>query len=164
MPSIPMRTWATPLIIGAFVLMAGTGATMFFNWNHGLTTVVHQWFSWLFLFGASGHIAANIRPLKNHLRSRWGKASVVLFASVLAASFFSWSRITGPQLKGPIEQALVEAPLWALAGTTRIEPEALVARLRTRGIQATRDQSIRELSRRNGIGENRLLAVVFMPE
>lgn len=164
MPRIPLRTWATPLTIGAFVLMAGTGVAMFFEWNHGLTTVVHQWFSWLFLAGAGGHIAANFRPLKNHLKFRWGKASVALFACVLVASFFSWGRITGPQLKGPIEQALVDAPLWALAGTTHTEPEALVARLKAHGIAANQAQSVRELSNRNGVGENRLLAIVFLPE
>lgn len=137
---------------------------MFFEWNHGLTTVVHQWFSWLFLAGASGHIAANFRPLKNHLKSRWGKASLTLFACVLVASFFSWGRITGPQLKGPIEQALVDAPLWALAGTTHTDSETLAARLKAHGIAANQEQSVRELSSRTGVGENRLLAIVFLPE
>lgn len=164
MPRITLRTWATRLTIGAFVLMAGTGIAMFFEWNHGLTTVVHQWFSWLFLAGAGGHIAANFRPLRNHLKSHWCQASVALFACVLAASFFSWGRITGPQLKGPIEQALVDAPLWALAGATHVEPETLVARLKAHGIAANSQQSIRELSSSNGVGENRLLAAVFLPQ
>ncbi len=164
MSRIPLRTWATPLTIGAFVLMAGTGVAMFFEWNYGLTTVVHQWFSWLFLLGAVGHIVANFRPLRNHLKSRWGKVSVTLFMGVLAASFFSWGRITGPQLKGPIEQALVHAPLWALAGATHAEPEALVARLKAHGIAAGSEQTIGELSRTNSVGENRLLAIVFLPE
>lgn len=164
MPKITLRTWATPLTIGAFVLMAGTGMVMFFEWNRGLRTVVHQWFSWLFLVGAGGHIAANVRPLTNHLKSRWGKACVVSFMVILAASFFSWGRITGPQLKMPIEQALVDAPLWALAGTMRTEPDALVARFKAHGIAATRDESLRELATRQRIGENRLLAIVFLPQ
>lgn len=163
MPKIALRTWATPLTIGAFVLMAGTGVAMFFEWNDGLTTVVHQWLSWLFLIGVGGHIALNFRPLKNHLKSRRGQASVALFACVLAASFFSWGRITGPQLKGPIERALVDAPLWALAGATHTEPQALLARLKAQGITASSEQSIGELSRHHGVGENRLLAVVFLP-
>ena len=162
MPKIPLRTWATPLTIGAFALMAGTGVVMFFEWNPGLTTVVHEWFSWIFLIGACGHIVANFRPLKNHLKSRWGKAGITLFLCVLAASFFSWGKITGPQLKRPIEQALVDAPLWALAGTTHTEPDALVARLKAQGIAASTGQTIGELSRTNGVGENRLLAIVFL--
>jgi hypothetical protein len=76
--------------------MSATGVLMFFEWDRGLTTVVHQWFSWLFLAGAGGHIATNLRPLKNHLKSRWGKASLAAFAVVSAASLFSWGYITGP--------------------------------------------------------------------
>jgi hypothetical protein len=66
------RRWATKLIIGAFLLMAVTGVLMFFELEHGLVVVVHQWSSWLLLIGAVGHLTANIRPLKNHLTSRWG--------------------------------------------------------------------------------------------
>lgn len=65
-----LRRWATPLIIGSFVLMAGTGVLMFFEYEGGLITVVHQWFSWIFLLGAGAHIAINLRPFQNHLRSR----------------------------------------------------------------------------------------------
>ena len=71
-----LRRWSTPLTMGSFVLMSGTGMLMFFEWNPGLTTVVHQWFSWFFLVGAAGHVAVNIRPLKTHFKSRWGKTSV----------------------------------------------------------------------------------------
>lgn len=107
------------------MLMAGTGVAMLFEWNDGLTTVVHQWFSWLFLAGAGGLIALNFRP---------------------------------------IEQALVDAPLWALAGTTHTSPQVLVARLKAQSIAANSQQSMRELSSSSGVGENRLPAVVFLPQ
>jgi hypothetical protein len=161
---IPLRTWATPMTIGVFFLMSATGVLMFFEWERGLTTVVHQWFSWLFLAGAGGHIAANVRPFKNHLKSRWGKASVAAFMVVLVASFFSWGLITGPQLARPIERALVDAPLSALAAVTRTAPEALMRRLKAHGIVATSQQSIRDLSGEHGVREDRLLAIVFLPE
>ncbi|MBR0663927.1 hypothetical protein GXW71_06105 [Roseomonas hellenica] len=162
--SIPLRTWATSLTIGAFLLMSATGVLMFFGYDRGLTAVVHQWFSWFFLMGAGGHIAANIRPFKNHLRSRWGQVSVAVFMVVLAASLFSWGRITGPQLERPIKQALVDAPLSALAGVIRADPDALLLRLRARGITATSQQSVRDLSVGTGAGVNRLLAIVFLPD
>jgi hypothetical protein len=86
--------------------MATTGVLIFFKGNLGLTTVVHQWFSWLFLLGAGAHIAVNFRPLKLQLNSYWGRRSIGAFVIVLAASVFSWGFITGPQLEQPIEQAL----------------------------------------------------------
>lgn len=161
---IPLRIWATPLTIGSFFLMSATGVLMFFEWERGLMTVVHQWFSWLFLAGAGGHIATNFLPFKNHLKSRWGRASVNAFMVILVASFFSWGLITGPQLVIPIEQALVHAPLSALASVTRTTPDVLLGRLKLHGIIATSQQSIRDLSGKHGKSEERLLAIVFLPE
>lgn len=156
-----IRRWATPLTIGAIILMATTGVTMFFKLDRGLTAVVHEWASWLFLVGVGGHVVANNRPLRNHLKSGWGKISVAVFTIILVASFFSWGFITGPQLEKPIERALVTAPLSALASVTRTSPEALVLRLKGRGISATGRESVRELAATSGRGANQLLAIIF---
>jgi hypothetical protein len=84
-----VRSWATPLMIGAFFLMAITGMLMFFHIEGGLTSVVHEWCSWLLLAGAVGHIVANVKPFKIHLRAAVGRASITIFAVVLPASFFT---------------------------------------------------------------------------
>ena len=158
------RWWATPLTIGAFLLMAVTGILMFFEWDRGLVVVVHQWSSWMLVLGASGHIVANFRPLKNHLRSRWGALSVGAFSLILIASLFSWGNVTGPQLKRPIEQALVDAPLSVLVRLSAVDAQTVAARLSAQGVDANSEQSIRELSMKLGQDENRLLAMVFLDE
>ncbi len=127
---------ATPLTIGAFFLMSATGVLMFFGWDRGLTSGVHEWFSWLFLAGAARHIAANIRPFMNHLRSGWGKASITMFIIAMAASFLSWGIETGDPLRRDVERALVDAPLSTLASLTNATPEDLRRRLEARGIIA----------------------------
>ncbi|HEU5079137.1 MAG TPA: hypothetical protein VFT72_07980 [Opitutaceae bacterium] len=159
-----LRTWATPVTIGAFILMSVTGILMIFDWEHGLVTVTHQWFSWIFVVGVCAHIAINVRSFKNHLSSGWGRASMVAFVLVLGASFFSWGLITGPQLKDTIEQSLVDAPISALAGVAHVSPEDLINKFKAGGINATGEKSIRELSEEFGVSENRLLAIVFLPE
>ncbi|MBP1848618.1 DUF4405 domain-containing protein [Rhizobium halophytocola] len=159
---VSLRGWSTPLTIGAFLLLAITGVLMFFEWDVGLVTVVHQWFSWAFLIGAVGHVVANIRPFRNHLASPVGKASVTAFSLVVAASLFSWGLITGPQLERPIEEALVDAPLSALANTIRVAPDDLLLRLEGQGVFATAGQSIRQLAASSGVDENRLLALIFL--
>jgi len=161
---ITIRTWATPLTIGSFLLMAATGLLLFFEWNTGLTTVAHQWFSWFFLIGVAGHIATNVRPLRNHLRSAWGRASVAVFATVFIASVFSWGQITGPQLERPIMEALVDAPLSALAAMTHRESETLVRMLEANGLTAATHENLYSVAERNGIGVNRLLGMIFLPE
>jgi len=155
-----LRNWATPLTISTFILMSVTGILMFFEQESlGLITIVHQWFSWLFVIGVGGHVIANINPFKDHLKSLWGKVSVLTFTLVLLASFYSWGLITGPQLKRPIEQALVEAPLSALALVTYTDPDVLLKKLKDHGINAS---SIHDLVILNEIDENELLGIVFL--
>ena len=159
-----LRNWATPLTIGAFILTTVTGVLMFFELDQGLIAEVHEWFSWLFLLGCGGHIMANIHPLKNQLKTRWGKISLLMFTAVLAASFFSWGLITPAQLKRPIERALVKAPLSALAMVTHTDPDALMYRLKAHGIDATGNQSIHDLVILHEVDEDRLLGIVFLSE
>ena len=161
---ISLRTWATPLTMGSFVLMSLSGVLMFFHWDTGLTAGAHQWFSWFFLLGVGAHVTANFRPFKNHLNSRWGRASVAAFAIVLVASVFSWGQITGSQLERPVVQALIDAPLSSLAGVTRTEPDALIEKFKAHGITASPAQSIHELTIASGVGADRLLALVFLPQ
>lgn len=160
---LTLRGWATPLTIGAFFLMAGTGTVMFFKFDNGLMAVVHRWCSWIFMAGAISHITANIRPFKNHLASPLGRTSAVTFLALLLVSFFSWGQVTNPKLIQPIETALVEAPIGTLASVVRSSPEDMVARFREAGIVATPDQSIHVIAIANHTSEGRLLGMVFLP-
>jgi hypothetical protein len=146
------------------LLMTVTGVLMFFEIERGLIVVAHQWFSWLFLIGVAAHIAINIRPFKSHFKSLVTKSNVIAFAIISIASFFSWGMITGPQLKRPIELALVDAPLSALASVARTQPEVLVSRFKSHGVTATNQQSIREIAHESGVDEDRLLAIIFLPD
>ena len=128
----------------------------------GVITVVHQWFSLLFVSAVCAHVAANIKPLKSHLKTPWGKGSVVVFTVAFAVSFYSWGLITGPQLERPIEHALVKAPLSALASVTYTDPDVLLGKLRAHGIDASGHQSINELVVLNAVDENELLGIIFL--
>jgi hypothetical protein len=159
-----LRTWATPVTIGSFVLMGISGVLMFFDVVPGYLVFAHEWFSWIFLVGTGAHIAVNYRAFARHLKSEWGRASVAIFAVLLLASTYSFGRITAPQLKWPISEALVDAPLSALAGVVRTNPGQLVARLEAKGITATPDQNIRDLAAAYGIDEFHILGLVMLPD
>ena len=160
--TLSLRKWATPLTIGSFVLMSATGVIMFFDWEPGQTTIVHQWFSWIFLAGTGSHILIHLRPFKQHVKSRWGLACLAAIAIIHTASFFSWGLISGPRLKGPIEEALVDAPLSALAAATHADPAELIARLALLGYETTEQASIRELVTAYGVDENEILGIIFL--
>lgn len=159
-----LRTWATPVTIGSFLLMSVTGILMFFDIVPGFVTFAHEWFSWVFILGTVAHIAINFRPFRNHLRSNWGRASVAAFSLVVILSVFSWGHITLPQLKWPIANALVNAPLSALAEVKRTDTDGLLQKLEKHGIKARADKSIQELAQDNGADAFHLLGLVFLPE
>jgi len=160
---IPLRKWATPLTIGAFVLMAATGILMFFNVDRGIISGTHEWFSWLFLIGVAGHVMANIRPFMNHLKSNWGRTSVIVFAVVLAGSFFTWGAHTGGQFLAAIQDGLVSAPLSTLAVMTHTTPDLLERRLEAHGIVARKEQTIRDIAGDSSRKQLQILEVVFRP-
>jgi Domain of unknown function (DUF4405) len=160
---IPVRKWATRLTIGAFILMAITGILMFFHLDRGINSGVHEWFSWLFLIGVTGHVTANFRPFKTHLQSGWGRSSVAVFSIVLAASFFTWGVRTGGRMLDAIRDGLVNAPLSTLAAIAHDEPEALTQRMRSHGIPARNDQTIHDLAGDNRSKQLQLLGMVFLP-
>lgn len=161
-PKLSLRTWATPATIGAFVLMAGTGVLMFFGWRGGLTEEAHEWLSWLFLAGVVAHLVVNWRPLTLHLKSRWGRRSLAAGLVLLAIAVFPSGLRTDHQLPRLVEHALVESPLSTLASLAKVDPGELENRLKARGVTATLEQSIRQISQQNDANERRLLSIVFM--
>lgn len=160
---VPMRTWATPLTIATFFLMAATGILMFFHVQPGLITGAHQWGSWLFLIGVAGHVMVNFRPFNRHLESRWGQSCVAIFGVVLAASFFTWGARTGGQFLAAIQRDLVGAQLSSLAMLTHTPPEVLERRLEAHGIVARKEQTVRDLAGDSSRQQLRILEVVFLP-
>ncbi|MNJ76116.1 hypothetical protein D3C77_733310 [compost metagenome] len=89
---------------------------------------------------------------------------MAIFALALIVSMFSFGRITAPQLKWPIANALVDAPLSALADVTRTNPADLLGKLKTHGIAAVPDQNIKELAAAHGMDEFHILGLVILRE
>lgn len=161
MRKFELRAWATPLAIATFVLMAGTGVLMFFGINTGITDVIHQWFSWLFLLAVGAHLTMHVRSIARHMQSTSVRLGVGLFATILVLSLFSWGTVTGPQLKRPIERAMLEASVNSLATVTHVSSATLVARFSAIGVDTTGRETIAQLSQRYRVSPHRLLAVVF---
>jgi hypothetical protein len=67
-------------------------------------------------------------------------------------------------LERPIELALVDAPLSALADVIGISPNLLMEKFKIQGIEANATQSIREVVMLTGIDENDLLGIVFLAD
>jgi len=161
---LTMRTWATPVTLGAFALMSVTGVLMFFGVRGGLISEAHEWLSWVFLAGSAAHLVVNYRPLTLHLKSRWGRLSLAVAAVLLVVAVAPTGIQTGHKLHQAVEQAVVDAPLTTLATLAHISTQDLETRLKARGVAATPEQSARELAERNGVDAREVVAIAFARE
>ncbi|MCC7462847.1 MAG: DUF4405 domain-containing protein [Gammaproteobacteria bacterium] len=131
-------TWATPLTIGAFAVMAVTGLLMFFHADTGLNKTAHEWLGWVMVAGVALHAVANWRMFRKYFVV--GTASRVILASSCAvllgsfASFGSGGRGSGPPPHVQALKAVTAAPLTQVAGLTGKPAGQLLAELRRAGI------------------------------
>lgn len=159
---IPLRNWATPLIIGASILLAVTGVLMFFHLDSGLNKTAHEWLSWLFIAGMAGHVIANLPSLKRHLTAPLGRGIVVVFVLLLAGSFMSFGGGKGKPPMRLIAQSVAAAPLASVAGVAGTSVEDLVRKLQRGGYdKAEASVSVRQLADGNQGEENRIMSLIF---
>lgn len=141
------RHWATPLTIGAFLLMAVTGLLMFFHLDQGLNKVAHEWLGWAMVVAVVLHVIPNWPAFKRHLTQPTGRALIGVFVLLLALSFVNLGGSAGqePGFAPPV-RAMAQAPLSALAPVLKLSPDQLRERLAAAGIASQSDaQTLAEL-------------------
>ena len=140
------RTWATPLTIGAFLLMAVTGILMFFHLDTGLNKEAHEWLGWAMVLGVAAHVIANWSAFARHFSQPLAKVLVGLFAAVLIGSFFIQPE-EGGSPAGVAINALTSAPIARVAALQGEAPDAVVGRLKAAGfVVGSADQTIASLT------------------
>lgn len=83
-----LRAIATPLTIGAFIIMSVTGILMFFHLNSGFNKLLHEWAGWAMVAGVALHVVVNWLPFKRYfLSSNSARAIIALGVLALAGSF-----------------------------------------------------------------------------
>ena len=85
------REIATPLTMGAFLIMAVTGILMFFHWDTGFNKVAHEWLGWLLVVAVGLHVLANMSAFKNHFKKPNTKIIVGVLTAILALTFLPQS-------------------------------------------------------------------------
>ena len=136
---LSLRSWATPLVVGSFLLMGATGVAMSFNMETPLMKGLHEWAGWAMLAAGGAHLVLNWRGVTTYIRRPLAGGIMGLGAVLLGLSLLPIAREGGPS--ATIEAmigAVGAAPVTVLAELTGQEvaaglpgagPESTVAHL-----------------------------------
>jgi len=153
--TLRLKTWAGPLTIGSFAVIAGTGVLLFFHVNVGLVKVAHEWLSWLLVAGAVAHTAVNWKPFLAYFRKPAGAAIIGAFLALgLLSVVPSGQRGPGhgPAAFMALSSALEQSSLRVVAQVAKSSPEALIDKLRAAGIPVRdADQTIRDIASESSV-------------
>ena len=156
-----LREWATPLTIGAFIISAITGILIFFHLGIGLTKPVHEWLSWLLVFGVGFHLLVNWKAFIQYFSKPMGVSIIVLFLVLTALSFIPMGNSGKPSFAKAMD-ALIDSRLETVAEVVKQTPDDLVNKLRKQGLTVTNaQQTIREIAVANHQHERRTLDFIF---
>lgn len=141
-----LRAWATPLIIGSFLVMAVTGGLLFFHLNSGLNKGLHEWAGMAMVAGGVAHVVLNWRAFTLYFRRPVAEAIMAAFAVLLGLSFLLPGSGGGVN-PGTMIQTLSAARIETLAELTGQDAGALTARLVAGGYaDASPDQTVKTLA------------------
>lgn len=157
----PMKSWATPLATGTFVILAVTGILMFFKIEAGYTKPVHEWLSWAMVAGVLLHIAANWKAFTGYFTRKPALAIIGAGLLLTILSIVMPARNEqNPRMK--MTRALEKSKLETVAVVAGQKSESIILKLEQKGIAVESSaMSIREIAAKNGKKEMDVLAVIF---
>lgn len=152
------REWATPIVIGAFLLSSITGIMLFFDAATITGKTAHQYLGLVFVAGGIAHVTTNFFNFKRYLKQTRGRIIIGIYALIVVACFIP----VGPKMDGGGEKGLrtfietsLNAPVKDLAVVLKRDPDRMVRQLQAAGYDIKdSSQSVTSVT-----GEDRLRAL-----
>lgn len=142
-----LRSWATPLTIGTFVIMAVTGGLMFFHANTTANKLIHEFVGLAMIAAVVAHVVLNWRAFQTYFKRTTAMALMGGSALLLALTFVP-GLAPSPEGMRPdlaFASAAARAPIADLATVMGQDTDTVLALLAARGHAASADQSIADL-------------------
>lgn len=156
-----LRSWATPLVIGSFLVMAVTGVLIFLHLDSGLNKTLHEWAGFALLAGAGAHVALNWRPFTMYFRRPVAQTLIGAGVLVLALSFVPLPGSGGIN-PGQVFAALGKARIETLADLTGQTPDVAIAALAEAGVTGADPQTtVDTLSKGDRARQQAILTAIF---
>ena len=159
--SVKMKSWATPLAAGTFIILAVTGILMFFKINVGYIKPVHEWLSWAMVIGVVFHTIANWKPFVSYFSKKPSLTIIAAGVVITVLSVFMPSASGGnPGMK--MIKALGTAKIETIADIAGQNSNDLITNLEQKGIsEVETSMTIQEIAAVNGKKEKDILWVIF---
>jgi len=165
--ALTLKSWATPLAVGAFTISAVTGLLIFFDLEIGIIEPVHKWLSWLLVTGVLLHLSSNWKQFTGYFSKKpalgiIGAALIVTVASLLPI-FGEEEEGEGKENTGKVAAQLLESSsLETIALVTKTTPKLLIEQLEKSGIMVKNPSlTIQEIAGNNGKSELAVLGAVL---
>ena len=161
-----LKSWATPLAIGAFLISAVTGLLIFFDIEIGMVEPVHKWLSWLLVSGVVLHILSNWKQFTGYFSQRTGLSVIgtaILFTIASLLPLFGGDKKEGKENSGKIAVQVLESySLETVALVVKNTPQNLVEQLGKSGI-IVHDPSltIQEIAKNNKKNNRAVLLAIL---
>lgn len=157
-----LRSWATPLTIGTFVIISVTGVLMFFHADSGLNKVVHEWIGLVMVAAVFAHLLLNWRAFTTYFKRPVAVTLMSVGALVLAASFFLGGGADGgPDGMRALMMSVGNARVATLAELAGQDTETVLASLDAAGFDATADETLAALSGGDRAKQDEIIGLVF---
>lgn len=160
-----LRIWATPLVIGAFLISAVTGILMFFHIDIGLVHPAHEWLGWAMVAGVALHLMVNWRGFTRYFTQGAGRAVIALFAALTIGAMLPIGGGDSPKASGgAVIRALHASSVDTVARVAKRSPQEVLDAMRASGLKAdSTDQTIEALARANDKEPMEVLALAMTP-
>jgi hypothetical protein len=150
MKSVLMR-YATPSIIGLFLVSLVSGIALFFHVGPAALHGVHEWLSMILIVGFVLHVWRNWRPMLNYMK---GKPLALAVAASIAASavFFvpTGSATGGRPPVFALAQTLMQHSAAEVAPALGLSADELTSRLQQAGFTGSPDQPLAAIAAASG--------------
>ncbi len=156
--NLALRAWATPAIIGSFLVMSVTGVLLFFHLEPPLSKSIHEWAGMVMVAGGLAHLWLNRRAFTQYFRRPVARAIMAAGAVVLGLTFLPLGPATPTEGPGALVAALSPATVTQLAGIAGKTPEAALADLSAAGFAASGPEAT--VAEIGGEGRGRMAVLV----
>ncbi len=160
-----LKSWATPLAVGAFTISAVTGLLIFFDLEPGIIEPVHKWLSWLLVAGVILHLVSNWKQFTGYFSKKpalgiIGAALIVTIASLLPVF---GEKEEGKERTGKVAAQLLESSsLETVALVTKTTPKLLIEQLEKNGIMVNDPSlTIQQIASSNKKSKKALLGAIL---